>query len=334
MANFEIEYLIKNKWEEMFDSLRIGQADLIANQGITDRRSELFGFTRPVETFPVSIFTRKHENAISTIQSLSGKTVAVVKLNIGEIIVKDHSDIIVHKYEHVEEALLGLLSGNSDALIYPEPVLWNLARQARIEDKIKVVGEPIIEISRAISVLKKNQTLLKRLDTAVEKLVGSEKFKTIYTRWYGSPTPFWTVDKAVAFMTGLLVIVFICMGFWRYRSTMSLNKSLRKHIAKRKTAEQNLKQAYETLEEKVDERTRHLQDALEKVKTLSGMLPICSSCKKIRDDKGYWNQIEVYIEKHSEAEFSHGMCQECSDKLYGDEDWYKAYKNKSNNKGI
>jgi CheY-like chemotaxis protein len=67
-----------------------------------------------------------------------------------------------------------------------------------------------------------------------------------------------------------------------------------------------------------------LQDALEKVKTLSGLLPICSFCKKIRDDDGYWNKIETYIEAHSEAEFSHSMCQECARKhypqIYGDKD--------------
>ncbi len=59
-----------------------------------------------------------------------------------------------------------------------------------------------------------------------------------------------------------------------------------------------------------------LQKALSEIKTLSGMLPICSSCKKIRDDKGYWNQIEGYIHEHSEAEFSHALCPECAKKLY------------------
>jgi two-component system cell cycle response regulator len=61
-----------------------------------------------------------------------------------------------------------------------------------------------------------------------------------------------------------------------------------------------------------------LQNALAKVKTLSGLLPICASCKKIRDDKGYWNQIELYIQKNSEAEFTHGICPECLQKLYPD----------------
>ena len=61
-----------------------------------------------------------------------------------------------------------------------------------------------------------------------------------------------------------------------------------------------------------------LQEALARVKTLSGMLPICAHCKKIRDDAGYWHQVEVYIRDHSEAEFSHGICPECARKLFPD----------------
>ncbi len=59
-----------------------------------------------------------------------------------------------------------------------------------------------------------------------------------------------------------------------------------------------------------------LKDALENVRTLRGLLPICASCKKIRDDKGYWNRIETYLAAHTDAEFSHGVCPECMEKLY------------------
>ena len=59
-----------------------------------------------------------------------------------------------------------------------------------------------------------------------------------------------------------------------------------------------------------------LRDAFAKVRLLGGLLPICASCKKIRDDKGYWKQIEEYIRAHSEAEFSHGICPDCMQKLY------------------
>ncbi len=61
-----------------------------------------------------------------------------------------------------------------------------------------------------------------------------------------------------------------------------------------------------------------LQGALARVKTLSGMLPICASCKKIRDDRGYWQQLEEYLTEHSQAEFSHGVCPPCAKTLYPD----------------
>ena len=63
---------------------------------------------------------------------------------------------------------------------------------------------------------------------------------------------------------------------------------------------------------------QELQAALAEVITLRGIIPICASCKKVRDDKGYWNQIETYIRDHSEANFSHGICPECAKKLYPD----------------
>jgi hypothetical protein len=69
----------------------------------------------------------------------------------------------------------------------------------------------------------------------------------------------------------------------------------------------------------VQERERligELQEALAKVKTLSGLIPICASCKKVRDDRGYWTQLETYLAQHSDAEFSHGLCLDCMRKLY------------------
>jgi AmiR/NasT family two-component response regulator len=62
-----------------------------------------------------------------------------------------------------------------------------------------------------------------------------------------------------------------------------------------------------------------LQKALDEVKTLQGILPICSSCRKVRDDDGYWHEVEVYVEQHSELEFSHGLCELCSKALYPEE---------------
>jgi hypothetical protein len=70
------------------------------------------------------------------------------------------------------------------------------------------------------------------------------------------------------------------------------------------------------IEDKREKAVRDREKALEEIKILRGFLPICASCKKIRDDKGYWTQMEAYIRDHSEAEFSHGICPECVEKLY------------------
>ena len=70
------------------------------------------------------------------------------------------------------------------------------------------------------------------------------------------------------------------------------------------------------LQEALTGRLRELEDAISRIKQLHGLLPICASCKKIRDDQGYWNQIEGYISSHSDAEFSHSICPDCAKTLY------------------
>jgi CheY-like chemotaxis protein len=63
-----------------------------------------------------------------------------------------------------------------------------------------------------------------------------------------------------------------------------------------------------------------LQEALSKIKTLSGLIPICAWCKKIRDDKGYWQAVEQYISEHSQAEFTHSICSDCQKKYFPETD--------------
>jgi len=78
------------------------------------------------------------------------------------------------------------------------------------------------------------------------------------------------------------------------------------------------------MEETCDRLISQLRMAISQIKTLRGLLPICASCKKIRDDRGYWNQIENYLLKHTDAAFSHGICPDCVKKLYPE--YYKKYR--------
>jgi PAS domain S-box-containing protein len=85
------------------------------------------------------------------------------------------------------------------------------------------------------------------------------------------------------------------------------NRHLRQEILEREMAQKEKERLI-----------KELQEASRKVKTLRGFLPICACCKKIRDDKGYWSQVETYLLEHAEVEFSHGLCPECQKLMYPD----------------
>ena len=101
-------------------------------------------------------------------------------------------------------------------------------------------------------------------------------------------------DPNELWMRSLIVILIIAFGLYARRA-----------VRERAQAEQEKEQLVEECEK-----------ALAEVERLSGFLPICSSCKKIRDDQGYWQQIEEYIRDHSDATFSHSICPDCLDRLY------------------
>lgn len=114
------------------------------------------------------------------------------------------------------------------------------------------------------------------------------------------------------------VVGSLCVVDAEQRSYSAIEQEILEAFAKAITLEEERKLSNERLKlrnRELREKNIELEAALQEVKTLSGLLPICSSCKKIRDDSGYWNRIETYIKKHSEAEFSHSICEDCAQKL-------------------
>lgn len=114
----------------------------------------------------------------------------------------------------------------------------------------------------------------------------------------------------------------LCLLLW---AGLMFSIRLQQELKEQAKLKEELASANIHLEEKVRERTKELQNknhrlqtALEENKILKGMLPICAKCKKIRDDKGYWNQLESYIGERSEAEFTHSLCPDCARELYPD----------------
>jgi DNA-binding response OmpR family regulator len=77
------------------------------------------------------------------------------------------------------------------------------------------------------------------------------------------------------------------------------------------------------MQKTLEEKNAQLQKALATIKTLKGWITICANCKRVQVNPECWDQIETYIENHSEALFTHGLCPECAEKMYGEKEWYK-----------
>lgn len=102
----------------------------------------------------------------------------------------------------------------------------------------------------------------------------------------------WELDE-IFFTVAYLAVVFAFMTWRRWREMVAVQAKLR-------------------------QRNAELEAARREVKQLRGIMPICSNCKSIRDDKGYWHEVEKYVSEHSDADFSHGLCPACIRKLYPD----------------
>ncbi|MBM9515185.1 GAF domain-containing protein [Desulfogranum marinum] len=122
------------------------------------------------------------------------------------------------------------------------------------------------------------------------------------------------------------VVGSLCVVDLKKRNYSQIEKDILAAFSKAVVLEEERKLAQDRLtlsNKELLQKNQEIKQAFSKVKTLSGLLPICAACKKIRDDEGYWNQIEAYLSKHTDTKFSHGLCEECAEKLYGDQEWYK-----------
>jgi len=241
-AGLDITYLVKDSFSEAVGALKNGEADLIPNSGIVPERLKDYAFTSPVETFVVSLFVRDNTQDLQTVADLVGRKLAVVETNISLFMFGNRKDIDVHVYRDVQTALFELIAGRVDALVYPQPVVKNLARQAGIEDRIKVAGPPLREIRRGIRVRKEDTNLLALLDQAVESYVGTPAYRQTYVKWYGKPQSYWSQRRVIWVMGGLLSFVLIFMVAWRYQTVTKLNRAQRR-------SEERLRGAIESMQE-------------------------------------------------------------------------------------
>lgn len=234
-AGFSVTYSFGKNWDEIIRKVESGEADIIPCMGISKDRHIRLDFSSSVDAFPVSFFTRKGLDWNR--RKAEGRiSVGVIKSSIAFEKLRESGDSELVLYETFTAGLFDLLAGKIDAFACPAPILWKLAQESGMADRIMVVDRPVAEIKRAIAVREGNQQLLNRINTAVDQLIGSPEYQRIYAKWYGAPVPFWTVRRLVISSAVIMGLLGVSLFLWRYYSLAVLNTRLERTIAERDQA--------------------------------------------------------------------------------------------------
>ena len=292
-------------WPEVLAKVENHEIDLITCTAATPERERFLLFSAPYLSNPLVIFSRKDAPFIGGIDDLHGMTIALTeKISTYEWLVRDRIHFRPLFVGTPLDALIAVSTGKADACIE------NLAAATYLIEKnglanLKVAAPTSWGNYELFFGVRKDWPELVSIINKALWSMPPDSQSAIRNRWisvrYEHGIRPIDIMKWVAIVMMPAVIVILLFLFQ--------NRRLKRQIADRKMAERER-----------DLLVTELTDALANVKKLSGLLPICSNCKKIRDDKGYWNQLESYIQQHSDAIFSHGICRECARKLYPDLD--------------
>lgn len=356
-------------WNVARDSLASGEIDFLPMMAYSKDRDRHFDFSTPHTIAFDAIFTRKNTDRIKTLSDLRDKKIIVMAEDQAHDYLKQIEFISADQLfftKSIPEALLYLSSGEGDAALIPK--LVGLVRIKKMQ-LINLELSPIIieNYTRPFSFAVKagNQHLLERLTQGLVIIKENGQYDSVYNKWFRAYEPLDKIWKKLLryffWSLGLMILACFILLLWSVslkKKVALRTRNLEEEISIRRKAQMDLQRARDRLEQRVMERTSELreanrllndevkeriqvqeereilildlQNAIENIKQLSGLLPICANCKKIRDDKGYWNKIESYIETHTEAVFSHGVCPACMEELYGNQAWYIKGNRKKN----
>ena len=254
-AGLDVRYRVVETWAEAAAAVRDGKADLVPGFGITPSTSKEFLFSEPVETVPVSCFVRQGNQSITGIDDLKGRRTAVIDGGAAHITLARREGTRPIPFTSVDSALFALLAGDVDAFVFPQPVLLWKARLLDIEDRVKFVGDPLMELKRGYLLRKGEEDLVGRIDPAIRAFVASDAYGEAFNKWYGKPRPFWTPARTMAVMGGFSVLLLVGMFVWRYFALAAHRRDLIREVAERENAELDLREYQANLERIVDRRT-------------------------------------------------------------------------------
>ncbi len=224
IADIKVTYVIKDTWRETQDALINGEAHIIPNLGISDNREKFATFTMPLEFFDISVFVKNETSKFNQLDNISGQIIGAVDANAGARVLLNRDDLKTKIFPVFQDALIALLSGRVDGVVYPDTSTWKIARELKLENQIRKLEPPLLTIKRAIAVRKDLPDLLVRLQTATYEFTQSAAYDKIYDRWHGEGEPFWTTNRLLFGAVAIIIISFAGLTGWRFYNMKRVRK--------------------------------------------------------------------------------------------------------------
>jgi len=301
--NVKMEIVFGIPFQQALGLGRKNEIDLFPCLAVTPERSEFLLFTNPYISYPSVIITREDGPVVGSLQDLSGRKISAVKnLVLFSTLSRNyaHLNFSILETEKSEQDLEAVSFGRADACLMDLGVASYLIHKMRITN-LKVAAPSGLERTELAMGVRKDWPILQTIVQKTLNTITIEEKDAINQRWiqlkYEPGIPLYRILRWAGIISLGIILVLAIQFIW--------NRRLQREIRERKLIEQERNNLIDALKQ-----------ALVEVKTLRGFLPICANCKKIRNDTGYWQQIEFYIEEHTDSKFSHGMCPDCAREFY------------------
>jgi ABC-type amino acid transport substrate-binding protein len=302
-------------WSDELSAAESRNLDVMKAVAQTTERSKYLYFTQSFINIPTFFISKDPELRIFDDGALKGKRVAISQGYASfDYVSKHYSDVSIVPVNNDAEALISASTGAVDLAVSDLPTASYLIHDRRLSN-LHVLGETGLIFKMSLAT-RSDWPLLNSILTKTVDSITAEEREEIIGKWINLdergklfPRRFWVGVSVFAVSISLLWLV---VRAWNY----SLLSIVRKRTEELRAHQANLETVVRERTEELVGANEKLSSALANIKTLTGILPICAGCKKIRNDVGYWEQVDSYIKKHTDVDFSHGICPECLARLY------------------
>jgi diguanylate cyclase (GGDEF)-like protein len=233
-AGINFQYKSVSGRASITQALSQGEGDILLNIGDQKDVARWLDFTSSVVKIPVSIFVRENESSLLSINDLDKRKVValVVGKNLPRPVLSNAlmANLNIEEFNEVVVAFYALISGQVDALIYLDPIIWNVAINLQLSDKIRPLTPPVGEFSFSIGVRKKQQELIQKLELARQSLMDTRQYNAIYDKWFGRESPFWNTKSVFWTMSAIIVLTLLITQWFRSRELEAVNATLQQQI--------------------------------------------------------------------------------------------------------